>query len=370
VKVAIVPDKFHGTLGARRAAEAMATGVRRALPDARISLHPMADGGEGTIDALAPRGIRVDRLEVPGPLGEAVAAPLLWLDERCAVVEMATASGISLVPPDARDALRATSEGTGALVRAACERGAREVLVGIGGSASTDGGTGAARALGWRFLDEGGAELPPGGGPLVDLALIDGRSSAPFDARIKGLCDVDNPLLGRRGAARAFAPQKGASPAEVARLEQGLAALADRLSADAGIEVGGLAGAGAGGGMGAGLVAFFGAALERGFDVLARLVGLPEAIAGASLVVTGEGTLDEQTLAGKAPMGVARLATGRGARCVVVAGEVRVDEARLAALGMEAVSLVEEVGHEAARSDAAGAIETVVERWVRRRFRG
>jgi glycerate kinase len=324
-----------------------------------------ADGGDGTVDALVSAvGGRIERVSVTGPLGQPVEAPLGWLDDGRAVIEMAAASGLALVPPGSRDALRATSRGTGELIQRALAQRARSrvVIVGLGGSASTDGGTGAASAIGWRFVDKTGRELAPGGGELYRLAAIDG-SRVPAGLGTEGLVgatDVDNPLLGPRGAARTFAPQKGASPGDVELLEEGLGVLCRRIEEDLGMDVAEKWGSGACGGIGAGLIAFFGARLEPGFDLVARVAALEDAIASADLVITGEGRLDEQSLGGKTPIGVARLARRAGVRCVAVAGESVVDGRTLRHEGIErVVSLVEAVGHERAVSDVDHALEQV-----------
>jgi glycerate kinase len=365
VRVLIVPDKFKGTRSAPEVARAIAAGVRRARPEAEVDLLPLADGGDGTVDALvAGIGGRIERVPVTGPLGDTVEAPLGWLDDGRVVIEMAAASGLALVPPGSRAPLRATSRGTGELIARVLERreGGATVIVGLGGSASTDGGTGAASALGWRFLDRRGRELAPGGGELRRLAAIDGSDVSPALASggLVGASDVGNPLLGGRGAAHTFAPQKGASPHEVDLLEEGLTALARCIERDLGIAVAERWGAGACGGIGAGLIAFCGARLEAGFALVASVTGLEDAIASADIVITGEGHLDDQSLGGKAPVGVARLARRAGVPCIAIAGVVSVDEQALRREGItRAVSLVEAVGSERATSDVDAALEEV-----------
>ena len=365
MRILIAPDKFKGTRSATEVARAIAAGVRRARPDDDLELFPLADGGEGTVEALvAAVGGRTERMPVTGPLGDTVDAPLGWLDDGRAVIEMAAASGLALVPSTSRAPLRATSRGTGDLIARALgqrQTGAT-VIVGLGGSASTDGGTGAASALGWRFLDKSGRELGPGGGDLRRLAAIDGSevSRGLAAGGLVGASDVDNPLLGARGAAHTFAPQKGASPRDVELLEQGLTALARCIERDLGIDVADQWGAGACGGIGAGLIAFCGARLEPGFDLVAAVTGLEDAIESADLVITGEGRLDDQSLGGKAPIGVARLARRLGVRCIAIAGEVAVDEQILRREGiLRALSLVEAVGTERAMSEVDAALEEV-----------
>ncbi len=320
------PDSFKGSLSAARAARALAEGVRRVLPEEEVLEVPLADGGEGTVDALlASLGGKKVPARVQGPLGEPVEAFFgLMEDGRTAVVEMAAASGLPLVPPGKRDVLRASTFGTGELIRLALEAGAREIVVGLGGSATCDGGAGMARALGFSLLDKKGREIPPGGGALAFLEKIDSsrRHPALEGTRILGACDVANPLLGEKGAARVFAPQKGASPKEVELLEEGLRRLARVLRDQLGRDVADLPGAGAAGGLGAGLAGFLGASLEPGFELVARSVGLEEKVRAARLALTGEGRLDAQTSMGKAPQGVIRLAQKAGVPVFAFAGEL------------------------------------------------
>jgi glycerate kinase len=365
VRIVIAPDKFKESLDAVQVAESIATGARRVFPDAVVDVIPLADGGDGTGRALlAGLGGRTEAVDVTGPLGDRVTAEIVLLDDGRAVVEVATASGLALVEEDRRDPLAASSFGTGELVSAAAARGAGEVVVAVGGSASTDGGTGAAAAIGWSFLDRRGRRLPPGGGALRSLARIDSArvASSVTERTVVGACDVDNALLGEGGAAAVFGPQKGAGPREVAALEEGLERLAEVISADLGIDVAPEPRSGAGGGIGAGLIAFFGGELEPGFDVVAGAVGVHDAVRGADLVVTGEGRLDEGSLGGKTPVAVARLAARHGVPCVALAGELRLDPQRLEAAGlMGAVGLVETAGRERAVGDPAGAIADAAE---------
>jgi glycerate kinase len=344
MRVVIAPDKFKGSLPARAVADAIAAGVRRTFPDTTIVCSPVADGGEGTVEVLvAATGGRIVEIDVHGPVGVQVSSSMGWLDDGRAAVEVSSAVGLGLI--DRPDPLRASSRGCGDLIaRILIERPQADIVVGIGGSASTDGGAGAATALGWRFLDRTGRELGPGGGALTRLATIDSTSAddAVGGAHIIGAVDVDNPLLGPRGSARVFAPQKGASDDDIAVLEEGLAVLADRIRADVGIDVSSIPGGGAAGGIGAGLVAFFGADLRRGFDVVADAIGLGRAIEGADLVITGEGKLDHGTLGGKAPAGVARLAAAAGVPCIAVVGQSTLRDRELKATGIrQVVSLLD-----------------------------
>ena len=371
--ILIAPDKFKETLTASEVAHAIAAGVGRVCPTAEVAIHPVGDGGEGTLEALmAAIGGRTETVKVPGPLGEPIGAPLGLLDDGRMALEVAAASGLTLVPRDRRDAMRASSRGTGELILAGLhETDGTTAIVGIGGSASTDGGTGAASAAGWRFLDASGSELPPGGGALIDLARIDGAGVDPRlrACSIAGATDIDNPLYGERGAARVFGPQKGASDEQVAILDEGLANLAERVERDLGGDPGlsHSAGAGAAGGLGFGLAAFFGAELKSGFGVVAEATALAPAVAGADLVITGEGRLDAGSLGGKAPIGVARLARAAGVRCFAVVGVAEVGPEHLRGEGIEEVaSLVETVGQDRALNDTAAALSDTAEALLRR----
>jgi glycerate 2-kinase len=368
VRIVIVPDKFKGSLPAPAVADAMARGARAARPEAEIVARPLADGGEGTVEALVSAvGGRIEHVTVTGPLGEPVEASFAALNDGRFALEVSAGSGLALI--NENDAMRATSRGAGELIRAVLERhSAASILVGLGGSASTDGGTGAASALGWRFLDARGRDLPPGGGPLTSLARIDsdGVARSLLRADITGVHDVDNPLTGARGSARVFAPQKGASPSEVEVLEEGLENLAGRVRADLGLDVAQVPGAGAAGGIGAGLVAFFDASLGSGFDVVAEATGLQALIETSDLVITGEGKLDDQSLGGKTPVGVARLALEAGVPCVVVAGEVSIEAKEAASAGFAATaSLVDRVGAGRALRDTSAAISEATAALVR-----
>jgi glycerate 2-kinase len=371
VHVVIAPDKFKGTLSASEVAEALAKGVRAAIPHASLNLRPVADGGEGTVDALLlAHGGRVTQRRVSGPLPGLVEAPLAHLADGSCVLEMSDAAGLTLVNAQSRDALASSTLGLGELIAAALDDGERRILIGVGGSASTDGGTGAARAVGWRFLDHEGRELPLGGGSLKNLARIDGsRVRSEVGATVfVAACDVDNPLFGDSGAARVFAPQKGASEAEVEVLEEGLMTLARRIKEDLDIDVVALERGGAAGGTGAGLRAFFGAELGDGFEVVAEATQLRAAIEEADLVVTGEGRLDEQSLGGKAPIGVARIACAAKVKCLAVAGEVTADPRELKREGISgSAGLLEVVGSDRAFADPTGAIVEATTKLIRQR---
>lgn len=336
--------------------------ARDVYPAAAFLIRPMADGGEGTLDALmVARGGRTHDVAVTHPLGAVVNASFGLFSDGNACIEMARASGLQLVGSSERDALASSSSGTGELIAHALSHDPPSLIVGIGGSASTDGGTGAARAIGWRFLDRAGAELPPGGGALVDLDRIVAPERPRSPIPIIGACDVDAPLTGTKGAARNFSPQKGAAPGDVERLEAGLANLAERIRIDIGVDVTSMPGAGAGGGMGAGLIAFFGAELRRGFEVVASATDLGADIADADLVLTGEGRLDRQSLAGKVPIGVGRLARKARVPCIAIVGDLQLERRELRANGIEiGVGILQTGGRELSERDPAAAVERAV----------
>jgi glycerate kinase len=359
VRVLVAPDKFKGTLTAREAAGAIAAGWRRAVPETMLDVLPMADGGEGTMETLvAALGGYERPARVTGPLGDPVGAKF-GLVERpgglTAVVEMARASGLTLIAPQRRDPKRATSRGTGELILAACEAGARSVIVCIGGSATNDGGAGMAQAVGVRLLDAEGLDIRPGAIPLLDLARIHlrGLDPAVAAARFVVATDVDNPLLGPSGASAVYGPQKGASPEDVSLLDDALAHLAAVIHRDLGIDVRDVPGAGAAGGLGAGLVAFLGARLRPGVDVVMEAVGFRERLASSDLVVTGEGAFDSQSLRGKVPTGILRAARELGVPAVVLCGRREVD----APDAQMVVSLAERFGLEPAVERAQSLLE-------------
>ena len=326
MRVVIAPDKFKGSLTALEAAEAMARGLSRVDSSAEIDRVPMADGGEGTVAALvAATGGSYRTVTVTGPLGEPVAASFGLLgDGRTAVLEMASASGLWLVPPTLRDPLRATTRGTGQLLLAALEAGARRVIVGIGGSATNDGGAGLGQALGFRLLDTHGRDLEPGGGELDRLARIERTDLAAVlgSATIAVACDVTNPLCGPRGASAVYGPQKGATPEMVERLDRNLGHFADIVARDLDVAVRDIPGSGAAGGLGGGLVAFAGGRLEGGVNLVIEAVNLRERLHAADLCLTGEGALDGQSAFGKTAVGVARLAHSLRCPTLAVAGSI------------------------------------------------
>ena len=324
MRIVLAPDSFKESLTAQQACDALAEGIRTVVDDVEFVDVPMADGGEGTVDALvdATGGERITTT-VTGPLGGAVEATWGMLGDRMtAVIEMAAASGLPLVPAELRDARITTTYGTGELVRAALDRGARHLLLGIGGSATNDAGAGFASALGVRFLDSDGHDLPPGGAALAELASIDLTGLDPRLAwcQVEVACDVTNPLCGPNGASAVFGPQKGADPATVSALDAALARFANVVHEQTGRDVLEVPGAGAAGGLGAGLLAFADATLTSGVGLVARHAGLAERVVSADLVITGEGRVDSQTRNGKTPWGVAQAAHAAGVPVVAVAG--------------------------------------------------
>jgi glycerate 2-kinase len=336
VHVVVAPDKFKGSLTAREVAGRVAAGITAVHPGVDVVQVPVADGGDGTVDAALAAGYERVPVRATGPTGEPVDTAYAVRDE-IAVVEMADVSGLRLLPPDRLAPLTATSYGTGEVVRAALDRGARTIVLGIGGSASTDGGAGMLEALGVRLLDAAGNPLPRGGAALADLHRVDptGLHPAVADARIVVACDVDNPLLGPRGAAAVYGPQKGADPQQVGLLHAALARWADAVETAAGGSFRDRPGAGAAGGVGFAAMALLGGELEPGIGLVLDLVRFADHLPGASLVITGEGSLDEQTLHGKAPAGVAAAAAAAGVPVVAVAGRLALAPGRLRAAGID-----------------------------------
>ena len=328
MRIVIAPQEFKGSLTAVQAAKAIADGLRRALPDAELLLVPMADGGPGTVEAVVTaKGGCWHRTVVRGPLGAPVDAAWGVVDESTAVIEMAAASGLVLVPESERDPRVASTYGTGEVIAAALAAGCRRIIVGMGGSATNDGGAGVAQALGARLLDDAGDDLPPGGAALARLARIDvvGLDPRLRQARLFAATDVFNPLCGPQGASAVYGPQKGATPEMVRELDAALARHAAVIERDLGVRVLDVAGAGAAGGLGAGLVAFLGAEILPGAQLVAEAVGLEQQMTGADLVIGGEGRLDVQTGFGKAPWEVARLAHAAGVPVISIAGSLRED---------------------------------------------
>ncbi len=362
MRVLVAPDKFRGTLTAQQAAEAIAAGWRRARPEDELELLPMADGGEGTLDALvAAEGGRVRMVRASGPLGDPVDAPLGLLGDRdhlSAIAESASASGLALISESRRDPMRASSRGTGDLIRAGLDEGAERIVVCLGGTAVNDGGSGMAAALGVRFMDAQGRDIAPGGAALLGLARID---TGDLDRRLRrakvlGATDVDNVLTGPSGASVVFGPQKGAHPEQVLLLDRALGHFAAIVDKDLGFSPLDAPGAGAAGGLGFGLLAFCGARLRPGIEIVMQACGFRERLAAADLVITGEGSLDAQSMHGKVPAGVMREAGLAAVPVVIACGRAGVSPP-----GATVVSLVEMVGEVAAMQDARGSLTTVAE---------
>jgi glycerate kinase len=327
MRIVVSPQEFKGSLTASEAAAALADGLRDAAPDSTVDPAPVSDGGPGLVTCmLAAVGGEPRIAPVHGPLLAAIDAEWALLDGGIAVIEMAAASGLVLVPSRERDPLITTSYGTGELILAALAAGARSLIVGVGGSATVDGGAGALSAMGARLLDAAGDELPAGGAALARLDRID---TSQLDRRLRDTdirvaCDVTNPLCGPDGAAAVFAPQKGATPEAARMLERALKRLADVAARDAGVDLLAIEGGGAAGGLAAGL-ALIGARVEPGFPIVADALRLDARIAASDLVVTGEGRLDGQTAFGKAAAGVAGIANRHGVPCIIVAGTIAPD---------------------------------------------
>jgi glycerate 2-kinase len=354
VRVVVAPDSFGGTLSAVEAAEAIAAGWRRSAPGDELGLLPLSDGGPGFVDVLASAlAGRVVPVPTTDPLGRSAVGTVLLAGDT-AYVESAQATGLHLLSAAERDPLRAGTHGLGTLLAAAVECGARTVVVGLGGSATNDAGAGMLAALGLHLLDAGGSALPPGGLALAALDRVEGAVQLR-GARLVAATDVDNPLCGPHGATVAFGPQKGLRPEDAGRLDAALARWAEVVERDLPGAPAGLAdlpGAGAAGGLGAALFAV-GGTRRPGFDLVADVVGLPAAVAGADLVLTGEGSFDFQSLRGKVASGVAAVAAGRGVPCLVLAGQVSVGRREAAAAGVEAAYSV---------ADVAGSVEAALTR--------
>lgn len=341
MRIVIAPDSFKDSMTAQEAAEQIAAGVQEVWPGAECVRVPMADGGEGTVRSLVDAtGGRLISQRVTDPLGRSITATFGVLgDGRTAIIEMAAASGLPLLSPRERDPLRASTFGTGELLRAAREQDVSRIIVGIGGSATNDGGAGMLQALGGRLLDADGQDLPRGGAALAELSRIDlsGVPACLDDVEIVVASDVENPLTGPSGASRIFGPQKGATPEQVEQLEKALTRYAAVIRQDLGRDVEHEPGAGAAGGLGAGLMAFLGARFERGIDLVIEHTRLDHAIAGADLVITGEGSIDEQTRFGKTPYGVAQAAGRHGVPVIALAGRVTANAAVLHDHGIDTI---------------------------------
>jgi glycerate 2-kinase len=334
--IVVAPDKFKGSLTAPAAAASIAAGLHRFRPELEVRSAPVADGGDGTLDAVLACGWSRRPVTVSGPTGEPVEAAL-GLRDRAALVELADASGLRRLPHGRPEPMRASSHGTGDLIRAALDAGCDQIVLGLGGSACTDGGAGMLQALGARLLDRRGRGLAPGGAALRGLATVDltGLDPRLAGTRIVLASDVDNPLLGPRGAAAVYAPQKGADRAQVAELEGALRHWAKLLARATGGDRADQAGAGAAGGVGFAALAVLGAELQQGIELILDLIDFDDLLPGAALVITGEGSLDQQSLHGKAPVGVAAAATRHGVPTVAVAGRSTLSAVDLRTAGFD-----------------------------------
>ena len=365
MKIVIAPDSFKESLSALEVAEEIETGFREVLPDAEYFKLPMADGGEGTVAAMvASTGGSLLEVDVTGPLSESVKACYgLSGDGKTAIIEMAAASGLCLVAANLRDPMKTTTYGTGELIKAALDVGARHLIIGIGGSATNDGGAGMLQALGVKLLDHDGLDIGVGG---VNLALLNRIDMSCIDPRLKtckieAACDVNNPLTGPKGASHIFSPQKGASEEMVERLETNLSLYANLISRDLRVQVDSVPGAGAAGGMGAALLAFLGAKLRPGIEIVVEAVGLDAMVKDADLVITGEGRIDNQSIRGKTPIGVSAVAKRYGKPVIGIAGSLSSDVDIVHEYGIDAVfSVLNQVGTlEEALTHAAANLRAV-----------
>ncbi len=348
LKVIVAPNSFKGSLSASQAAAAIARGVREARPDADVVEIPVADGGEGTVEALvsARKGI-YRSVEVEGPLGDPVQATCGLIDDgRTGVVELASASGLTLIPTEKRDPRKASTYGFGQLLEAVRKQAVVSIIAGIGGSATNDGGAGMAQALGYRLLDAGGRDLPRGGAALAQLERIDASGFDPAwrSVRVMVASDVMNPLTGPQGATYIYGPQKGADEKAVRELDQALARLAEIIERDLGKRVADVPGAGAAGGAGAGLIAFLDARLVPGAPLVVEASGFDQALPGAGLVITGEGRVDGQTAFGKAPGEVAKRAHAVGIPTLLLAGSKGPGWESLISMGVTSVVTLAQEG--------------------------
>ncbi|WP_336219737.1 glycerate kinase [Citrobacter amalonaticus] len=341
MKIVIAPDSYKESLSALEVASAIEQGFREIWPDADYVKLPVADGGEGTVEAMvAATAGRIVEVNVTGPLGEPVSGFYgLSGDERTAFIEMAAASGLERVPVSLRDPLKTTSWGTGELIRHALDTGVDHIIIGLGGSATNDGGAGMVQALGAKLLDAHHREIGLGGAALetleqIDISQLDKRLAA---CRIEVACDVTNPLTGKEGASAVFGPQKGATPEMITRLDNALAHYAKLIARDLAVDVLALAGGGAAGGMGAALYAFCGAQLRRGIEIVTDALHLDDCVADADLVVTGEGRIDSQTIHGKVPFGVAKVAKRYNKPVIGIAGSLTADVGVVHDHGLDAV---------------------------------
>lgn len=371
MRILIAPNAFKGSISAYDAAKAIEEGIRRVMPDADCILLPIADGGDGTAEVLVHgTGGRFINAKVLNPLGRSIATTFALLsDGSTAMIEMANASGLRLITAAERNPLITTTYGTGQLMRAALNIGARKIIIGLGGSATVDGGAGMAQALGARLLDAQGEEIGYGGGSLTNLHAIDlsGLDPRLRECEIIAACDVDNPLVGEHGSAAVFGPQKGATPDMVTQLDANLAHFAHIIQRDLGVDVLRIPGGGAAGGIAAGLIAFCGARLYPGTDLVLDTMALDDHLQGVDLVITGEGRIDGQTAHGKAPVGVALRAKRYGIPVVALAGGIGDGAEALYAHGIDAVMpiVARPMPLEEAMQEARTLLRDTAERLIR-----
>jgi glycerate kinase len=346
MKIVVAPDSFKGSLTAIEVSVAIEQGIREVFPEAEVIKIPMADGGEGTVQCLVnATGGKILEEKVIGPLGDEVLAFYGILgDRKTAIVEMAAASGLTLVPENKRNPLITTTYGTGQLIKAALNQGCRKMIIGIGGSATNDGGAGMVQALGVKLLDQEGKEVGFGGGELkkivkIDISCMDNRLS---DIKVLVASDVNNPLCGPQGASRIYGPQKGATPETIEELDKSLSYFAELIKRDLNKDVKDIPGAGAAGGLGASLMAFLNAELRPGIEIMIEAVKLEQAIKDADLVITGEGKIDSQTIYGKAPIGVAKIAKKYNIPVVAVAAIIEEDSQIFQSYGIDTLIKVSE----------------------------
>ena len=329
-KIVVASDSFKGSLTSMQVASAVEQGIRKVYPECEVIKLSVADGGEGTMDALrATLGGRWVNVKVDDPLGRRMnSAYVILNDARTAVIEMSAASGLTLLRPEERNPMKTSTYGTGEMIADALARGCRRFLVGIGGSATNDGGMGMLSALGFRFLDRNGHELPGVGESMSEVEDIDVSQVMPAvrEAEFVVACDVDSPFCGPSGAAYVFAPQKGAGPQMVEDLDMGMCNLAEVIRRVKGKDIRDIPGSGAAGGLGGGFIAFLDARLERGIEMVLEAIGFDAVIAGADLVITGEGRVDSQTFTGKTPYGIMKRASDQGIKTVVIGGSVKLDD--------------------------------------------
>ena len=340
MKILIAPDSFKGSNTSTRVAEAIERGLRNALSDVEVTKIPIADGGEGTVEAVVSGGGGSYRdIQVTGPIGKTVTATYGLLGGGRAVMEMAAASGLPLVPVDERNPLRTTTRGTGELIRDALDQGCREILIGIGGSATNDAGVGMAQALGYSFRDSEGNEIGDGGGELSRLETVDASGADPRlqSCSVTVACDVKNPLAGPEGASHVYGPQKGATPAMVETLDANLRRLSELVHDQLNLDIADIPGAGAAGGLGAGLVAFCSATLKSGIDAVLHIVRFEDQLEGVDLIITGEGAMDGSSTYGKVPVGIAARARQFAIPVLAIVGDIGPGAQAVYALGVHGI---------------------------------